>query len=1023
MAGSPAGSRAVGETPTVRVRVLGGFSVDDVPERDLGSRKARTLLKALALGRGSPVAVDRLVDIVWGDNPPARPVDQVGVLVSRLRGVLGADRVVRSDAGYSLHAEWLDIDELGARVREAADALAADRVAAARAAADAAMALARGPVLPEEDGDWVDIERAAAEALASAARRIAGEAAWRAGDHVAAVAAAEDVLARDPYDEAALRVLMRAHVAGGRPASALAAYVRVRERLVEDLGVSPTAETEALHDAIVMGDAGATSPTTTPTPSTPSLPGRDAEVAALDAALDRAATRRSPVVVVVTGDAGMGKTRLVDHWSARLDARALVLAGRCDPLGRDLPLQPIADAVAAHLNGRPQGERMAALEGNADVLGPLLGIGPGLEGTDSGATVVSDPDIGRIRLFAALSDLVSRLAEDRVPVLVVDDLHFAGDSTQAWLRFAVRRMGRLLLVVTTRPSHADWPIGAVSIDLGPLDAAATAAVVGDDHAAELHARTGGVPLLLAALATTGDRLPRTLEDAVGHRVESIGEAAATVRSAAVLGTDIDLDLLADVLHVPAVELLKHLEAAVAAGLLVERGAGFAFRHELEREVLDAAAGAARKSLLHRQAGRALADRGGRDPLVVAVHARLGGDVDLAVRSYTRAAEVALSRYDTAAAEAHVQAALALEESASPLAMRARLRMAMSRFDDAADDAQRALVRGGGAATLEVAGWVAYYRRRYDEALAFADAAVQRAVDPAVRVSSLALAGRVRHAGGALVDAAAGLEQAAASEAPPEVRALAAIWLAQARVHQGRPVEALALLDRALVDPDRLGHPFAPLHGRFTRALALGQLGRVDEALRACDELDALVVRSGEPGDRMIGPAANTRAWILRWTGRAAEADERNLVAVAAHDPLGSLGEAHYAGLLDLADGRLLADDDGGAADLLDRMADIETWDGTMSWHQRHRWKLIRARLAIRDNDTGTAASLSADVAGDAARRGARRYELLALATGALAGDAIASDPAALNQVVSGLRACAALDGRHLVDALTRLPGP
>lgn len=1000
----------------MRVRVLGGFSVEGVAERDLGSRKARTLLKALALGRGSPVSVERLVDVLWGDSPPARPVDQVGVLVSRLRGVLGVDRVVRSDAGYALRVDWLDLEEFGARVREAADALASDRVGAARAAADAAMALARGPVLPEEDGDWVDVERAAADALASAARRIAAEAAWRAGDHLAAVAAGEDMLARDPYDEAALRVLMRAHVAAGRPASALGAYVRVRERLVEDLGVSPTAETEALHDAIVVDDAEAVG-AAPPTRPRPSLPGRAKELAALDTALELAGTKPSPVIVVVTGAAGIGKTSLVEHWCAGLGGRGFALAGRCDPLGRDLPLQPVADAVAAHLTGRAPDERAAVLGADADVLGPLLGTTP-----DSGVTVVSDPDVGRVRLFAALSDLVSRLADERVPVLVVDDLHFAGDSTLAWLRFAVRRMRRLLLVMTSRPSREAWPDGAELVDLGPLDLAATAEVVGADRAADLHARTGGLPLLLAALSATGDRLPGTLQDAVGRRIESLGEAAATVRSAAVLGADIDLDLLADVLRVPAVELLKHLEAAVGAGLLFERGSGFAFRHELEREVLDASAGAARRALLHRDAARALVDRRTRDLLVVAVHARLGGDVDLAAHCYTRAAEVALARYDIAAAEAHVEAALGLEESASALAMRARLRMVTSRFDDAADDARRAVALGGGAAALEVAGWVAYYQRRYDEALALADAAVEHAAEPAVRVSSLALAGRVRHGAGALGEASAGLERATTSEAPPEVRALAAIWLAHARVHQGRPFDALALLDRALVDPDRLGHPFAPLHGRFTRALALGQLGRVDDAIRACDELDALVARSGEAGERMIGPAANTRAWIVRWTGRPDEADELNLIGLAAHDPLGPRGEAHYAGLLDLADGRLLADDDGGAVDLLDRMAGIETWDGTMSWHQRHRWKLVRARLALRDNDSDCAAALSAEVADDAARRGARRYQLFALATGALAGSAVASDPAALNDIITGLGACAALDGRHLVNDLIRLRG-
>ena len=998
----------------MRIRLLGGFSVDGISDRDLGSRKARTVLKVLAVARGTPVPVERLVDVLWGDNQPARPTDQVGVLVARLRGVLGADRIARSDAGYALRFDWLDIDELGDRVREAAQALNAGRIGAARAAAHAATALAQGSVLPEEDGEWVEAERAAADALAGSARRIAAEAAARAGDHHAAVAAAEEALAHDPYDEAALRILMRSHVAASRPASALAAYVRSRDRLVEDLGVSPTAETEALHDEIVLAAPSDAERTV----STRSLPGRAVELAALDAALDRARADASPVAVAVSGDAGIGKTSLVEHWCAHAGGRALTLLGRCDPLGRDLPLQPIAEAVASHLSELPHADRLAALDVDLATLAPLLGIDVG-EGA-TGATVVSDPEIGRARLFTSLLGLVTRLADGRVAAVIIEDVHLAGESTRAWLAYARRRANPMLLLTTSRGRSDDLDADA-EIELGPLDVEATAAIVGPERAAELHARSGGHPLLLAALTgTADDGTPTTIQDAIARRIETLGVATTTLSAAAVLGGDIDLDLLSDVLRVPAVVLLEHLEAAVGAGLLVERGAGFAFRHELEREELDASAGAARRALVHRNAARALAGRAAPDPLAVAVHARLGGDLDLAIESFTRAADIALARYDLEAAAALVDAALALGEAPSAYAMRARLRMTTSRLDDAAEDARRAVAGDGGSEALEVAGWVAYYRRRYDEALAFAEAAGERGATPAVQVSSLSLAGRVRHGAGALTQAVGDLERATTLEGPADVRALAGVWLAQARVHQGQPAAALRLLDRALVDPGRLPHPFAPLHGLFTRVLALGQLGRVDDALRTCDELDALVARSGEAGERMRGPAANTRGWILRWTGHPEEADECNHAGLAAHDPLGPRGEAYYAGMLDLADGRLLAGDDAGAADLLARMANIETWEGTMAWHQRHRWKLLRARLVLRDGDADGAAELCADVAEDAAARGARRYELFALAIGALAGAGAAREPGRLDAVITGLQECAALDGQHLVGHLTQL---
>lgn len=106
-----------------------------------------------------------------------------------------------------------------------------------------------------------------------------------AGDHGAAAALAEQSLARDPYDEVILRALIPAHLAAGRPASALAAYGRVRARLGEDLGVPPTAETEAMYGralAAADGDAVAPSPQRT---APPGVVGRTKEIAALDDAL------------------------------------------------------------------------------------------------------------------------------------------------------------------------------------------------------------------------------------------------------------------------------------------------------------------------------------------------------------------------------------------------------------------------------------------------------------------------------------------------------------------------------------------------------------------------------------------------------------------------------------------------------------------------------------------------------------------------------------------------------------------
>src|SRR3954470_2310284 len=129
----------------LRVRVLGGFAVDGMATTAVGTRKARTLLKVLALGRGTAVPVDRIVDALWGDAPPARANDQVAVLASRLRGTLGRDRITFGDGGDALRADWLDLDAFDALARDARERLNDGDAPAALSAASAALGLVRGP--------------------------------------------------------------------------------------------------------------------------------------------------------------------------------------------------------------------------------------------------------------------------------------------------------------------------------------------------------------------------------------------------------------------------------------------------------------------------------------------------------------------------------------------------------------------------------------------------------------------------------------------------------------------------------------------------------------------------------------------------------------------------------------------------------------------------------------------------------------------------------------------------------------
>lgn len=129
---------------SLAVRLLGEFAVDGVESRALGSRKARLALHLLALADGQPVPSDVLADALWAASPPARPDDQLAVLMSRLRTVLGRDRIEHRDGGYLLHADWQDAAELRQLTEEIDRRRCAGNVVGAAAAARVALSLLTG---------------------------------------------------------------------------------------------------------------------------------------------------------------------------------------------------------------------------------------------------------------------------------------------------------------------------------------------------------------------------------------------------------------------------------------------------------------------------------------------------------------------------------------------------------------------------------------------------------------------------------------------------------------------------------------------------------------------------------------------------------------------------------------------------------------------------------------------------------------------------------------------------------------
>ncbi|TGB11616.1 AfsR/SARP family transcriptional regulator, partial [Streptomyces sp. MZ04] len=244
----------------MRFGVLGPLTVWDdegepvrVPEA-----KVRALLADLLVHEGQPVSADRLIDDLWGQQPPGNPANALQSKVSQLRRALGADRVVRQIPGYRL------------RVDPAADEVDADRfrtlVAEARTTGDArlraglltqALELWRGPAY----ADFADEEfvRAAAHRLAEQRLGVLeeqAEARLASGDHALLLGELTDEVTRHPLRERLRAVQMRALYLAGRQSEALTSYAELREHLADELGLDPGPEVTALHEAILRQDPG-----------------------------------------------------------------------------------------------------------------------------------------------------------------------------------------------------------------------------------------------------------------------------------------------------------------------------------------------------------------------------------------------------------------------------------------------------------------------------------------------------------------------------------------------------------------------------------------------------------------------------------------------------------------------------------------------------------------------------------------------------------------------------------------------
>ena len=1009
---------------SLAVRVLSDFGVDGIEPQAFGSRKARRALQLLAIAGGQAVPTGVLIDALWDTTPPARPEDQLAVLMSRLRSVLGRDRIEHRDHGYLLRCDWLDATELAVLTREVESRRETGHVMGAVAAARVALSLIRGDGPQPLPGEWAQLRQAELERLISRARLVAATALLEAGDWMAACEAASAAAERDPYDEAALRVLLRAYVMGGRVAGALAAYSAARERMADELGIDPSPETTALFTAILRGEL--TVPAR-PSPASSGLVGRDDELACLEAITTRARGGATEVVVV-DGEAGIGKTTLLRAWADRRTAAGdTVLMASCGPLDRSLPLDALLTALAALLRELEPGVTADILGADAAILAPLLNMTPGprLKGARGAPPMLADGMLGPAVLYSALVRVLGRLTERAPVVVVLDDAHLAGPALSDWLRFLRREDVSATVVAAIRSGEGQPLPATASIHLDALGRDAAAELVGPGRVEELYARSKGHPLFLTELAqqAAGAELPASLVESVSARCDELGTAGLLLRTAAVIGPEVDADLLAAVLGRPVVALLDDAEQAVAKQFLVEDDGIFRFRHELLREALAASATAGRAALLHRQVGRMLDRRPGADPLTVAGHARLGGDLVLAARALRDASAQAAERFDHAAAEALLDDALRLSPGPEGWLARARVRTLRMRYAEALEDVERALEAGAaGAAALEVGAWASYFGRQFAQATQFAEDGALAAEDATTRARCLAVGGRTRHAAGDLAGAELLLGEAF-SLAEGADRVTAAGWLGVLRAHQSRVDEALALLRPAARGQLGVEHTSATLHALLFTGHAHALAGRPAQALAAFTRYTGELERRQVP--RFAGRGVNFAGWVLRNLGAWQEALDHHHEALEVGQRQGTADVA-IAALEDLAEQCLDTGDADGAAARLAQAGALLHGDLVFGWRLQFKHRFITVRLALLRGDPERALVEASDLAVRAAALGVPRYTSVArlLAHRANRALGLPVDPGTVAADLDLLDSCVAIEAwRWTCDVATDFAQP
>lgn len=653
---------------------------------DVPGGKERALLVRLALDAGRVVSSDQLIESLWDDALPQSAAASVRVLVSRVRGALSeagaGDVILTRRPGYLLVADDVDavrFELLAARGRAE---LAEGRPAVAAATLAEALDLWRADQLAEAVSEPLRAEATRLDQVRTAAVEARLEAELACGGHRQVLPELQALCRAHPLRESLWAMQITALYRCDRQADALAAYQDLRRTLAEELGIDPSSRLRQLEAAVLAQDPALAAPERPRSRAGPlpfpaplavteraPLVGRDDELRLARAAWASAADGTS-AVVLVGGEAGVGKSRLVRELAREVHGPdGIVLHGRCDE-DLAIPYRPFVECLSSVVAQLPD---EVLDDAGPQWLAELARLVPtvAIRRPDLPAPPPAEPNVERYQLFQSVASLLSALARQSPVLILLEDVHWADRPTLLLLRhLAGLDLGRVLLVATFRSSGrldgqllealGSLPPEARVTRIAPhrLSGAETTALVRasaaslreceDELAEALHRQTDGNPFylveMLAHLRETGALgagegssvgdldvsaagLPDSIREVLRARLARLGPAAERVLpDAAVIGQEFDLAVLAGSTGLDDDTVLDVLDVAARASLVDEARdppGRFRFAHALVQQTLYRDLGATRRTRAHARVALAMEAVGGREPGELAFHFQAG----------------------------------------------------------------------------------------------------------------------------------------------------------------------------------------------------------------------------------------------------------------------------------------------------------------------------------------------------------------------------------------------------------------